>query len=1093
MGCQASREDWDGLGKDLNTLVEEAEQGAEEPPPAAVPTSGPLSAKDYKSRLTSSEGTQTVKFPTTRCTIKFAFATLRGLYPDSPDKPNQDSLCALPQFGGDEEQALFGVFDGHGEYGTECSLFARDKVPENLLSNQHFIVSPEVAFVRSMVNTNSQLHAEHSIDDAMAGTTAICALMRGRTLYVANVGDSRAVLAERKGDSLQPVDLSFDQTPFRRDECDRVKRCGARVLTLDQLEGLKDPDIECWGEDEDENDGDPPRLWAPNASYPGAAFTRSIGDATAERIGVFAEPEVVTKTLHKDHPFLVLASDGVWEFLTSKSVVDMVSKFGDPQDACLSVVAESYRLWLANDTRTDDITMIVVQFHGLVEEEQHMALTVPIGAMMDFSRCPVGPSSLQVQPLPAIEATDSEVMTAGTTSSSRGHARTSRFMGRALSKLPRSQPRTKWAGGVVIGSSPSSPHSRGSGSGLAPAGSAGLMAHPGPSELRMLSRAVWKHFLLRALTAEQRTALLGMFEQVKLGAGHVLLRQGETGEQLFVIETGEYDVFINQPGADQPEYVHTYKNTPGRRPITFGELALVCGRPRAATVVARTAGTLWALSRTTLRQALRGLGWQLAGSPSSEADVDLITSILRDVETLKPLGCDELARLAAAMTAQAYAPDEALVSQGEQGNEFVLLRSGTVSCTMSKAANLEPVEVMRLQAGQYFGERALLASAPRAANVVAVGDVVHALKLSRAAVERVLGCTLSTARAAHTLWKEALCAQREVLSRMQTAALGGLGQGVLALDELQARGVLLSTDCSATMLMEHSESGAMLTVRITSVADATNLERWPLVLRAREITRSLEPSFFVPGVLKSFKDDRVVAEVLTTSGLCTVEKLVGSAALDERSAAFVVASLVLGLEHLHFSDVVYRGLSAATVIVNDGGQVQLVDFRFATHGKGRAFTLCGYPEYLAPETVLGQGAGTTADLWALGVLTFALLTGGDTPFAAPGDDEMHVYRRVAKCAPARALPPSASPQAADFVSALLRREPGDRLGARVRPGLGELKAHPWLSGINWEALQHHELPPPPGIRERMYNLDGLQNVPFRAEPYSGDANWIQGF
>eukprot|EP00955_Chlamydomonas_euryale_P023189 244256-Chlamydomonas_euryale.AAC.1 len=50
-------------------------------------------------------------------------------------------------------------------------------------------------------------------------------------------------------------------------------------------------------------------------------------------------------------------------------------------------------------------------------------------------------------------------------------------------------------------------------------------------------------------------------------------------------------------------------------------------------------------------------------------------------------------------------------------------------------------------------------------------------------------------------------------------------------------------------------------VRITSVADATNLERWPLVLRAREITRSLEPSFFVPGVLKSFKDDRVVAEV----------------------------------------------------------------------------------------------------------------------------------------------------------------------------------------------------------------------------------------
>ena len=64
----------------------------------------------------------------------------------------------------------------------------------------------------------------------------------------------------------------------RRDECERVKRCGARVLTLDQLEGLKDPNVEHWGTEED-NDGDPPRLWAPNATYPGTAFTRSIGDS----------------------------------------------------------------------------------------------------------------------------------------------------------------------------------------------------------------------------------------------------------------------------------------------------------------------------------------------------------------------------------------------------------------------------------------------------------------------------------------------------------------------------------------------------------------------------------------------------------------------------------------------------------------------------------------------------------------------------------------------------------------------------------------------------------------------------------------------
>lgn len=93
-----------------------------------LPTSGPLNAKDYKSRLSSSEGTQSLYFPSCGYTIRYAYVTQRGYYPDAPDKANQDSLCSHPQFGGDMEQALFGVFDGHGEYGTQCSQFAREKV-----------------------------------------------------------------------------------------------------------------------------------------------------------------------------------------------------------------------------------------------------------------------------------------------------------------------------------------------------------------------------------------------------------------------------------------------------------------------------------------------------------------------------------------------------------------------------------------------------------------------------------------------------------------------------------------------------------------------------------------------------------------------------------------------------------------------------------------------------------------------------------------------------------------------------------------------------------------------------------------------------
>lgn len=79
--------------------------------------------------------------------------------------------------------------------------------------------------------------------------------------------------------------MSSDQTPYRRDERERVKKFGARVLSMDQIEGLE-PQHENWGdlnlgEDIDEG-GDPPRVWSPNGDYPGTAFTRSLGDLLAE-------------------------------------------------------------------------------------------------------------------------------------------------------------------------------------------------------------------------------------------------------------------------------------------------------------------------------------------------------------------------------------------------------------------------------------------------------------------------------------------------------------------------------------------------------------------------------------------------------------------------------------------------------------------------------------------------------------------------------------------------------------------------------------------------------------------------------------------
>jgi len=122
-------------------------------------------------------------------------------------------------------------------------------------------------------------------------------------MSISNVGDSRAIVGQTSksgGATLSAKPLSRDQTPYRSDERARVKLQGARILSLDQIEGLE-PIHENWGDvelgTEIDEGGDPPRIWSPNGDYPGTAFTRSLGDAYAEELGVFAEPEMITRTV----------------------------------------------------------------------------------------------------------------------------------------------------------------------------------------------------------------------------------------------------------------------------------------------------------------------------------------------------------------------------------------------------------------------------------------------------------------------------------------------------------------------------------------------------------------------------------------------------------------------------------------------------------------------------------------------------------------------------------------------------------------------------------------------------------------------------
>jgi len=227
---------------------------------------------------------------------------------------------------------------------------------------------------------------------------------KNRALHQAYSNLADVAGADGEGGSnhtLAALPLTRDHTPFREDERDRVKKAGGRVLTVDMLEGLE-PVHENFGqfragEDIDEI-GDPPRVWMKDADFPGTAFTRSLGDAVGEEIGVTPTPEIVSRRITKNDRIMVVASDGVFEFIPNRTVIDICADCHDPLEACRNLVQESYRKWLHYELRTDDITAIVIFLQCQKESDDEAA---DVRQMLEISTAqgqkPMKPSSASPQ------------------------------------------------------------------------------------------------------------------------------------------------------------------------------------------------------------------------------------------------------------------------------------------------------------------------------------------------------------------------------------------------------------------------------------------------------------------------------------------------------------------------------------------------------------------------------------------------------------------------------------------------------------------------------------------------------------------------
>lgn len=240
-----------------------------------------------------------------------------------------------------------------------------------------------------------------------------------------------------------------------------------------------------------------------------------------------------------------------------------------------------------------------------------------------------------------------------------------------------------------------------------------------------LEASLERNVLFQHLDHEERQEMFDAMFEVRFKSGDTIIEQGDqNGDHFYVVDEGECDIYVSTDG-NSP--VHVQHVSPGG---SFGELALIYGSARAATVKASTPVLLWAIDRITYRRILMGNTMRKRG---------LYNNFLEKVKILESLTPYERLTIADALEEISFPPNTAIVNQGDMGNIFYIIVEGEAK-VMKQEDDDEggPQQVGTLGPSDYFGEIALLTNRPRAASVIAVTRL-KCVKLDRERFRRVLG------------------------------------------------------------------------------------------------------------------------------------------------------------------------------------------------------------------------------------------------------------------------------------------------------------------------------------------------------------------
>ena len=257
-------------------------------------------------------------------------------------------------------------------------------------------------------------------------------------------------------------------------------------------------------------------------------------------------------------------------------------------------------------------------------------------------------------------------------------------------------------------------------------------------------------------------------------------------------------------------------------------------------------------------------------------------------------------------------------------------------------------------------------------------------------------------------------------------------------------------------LCKHKKTGEIFVMKILKKNDIIKQKQVDHVYSEFNILSMLKHPFIVQLLGFNFEDPKYIyfiLEYIQGGELFTLLRTKGSFPVPQTK--FYIAHIITIFEYLHSKNIVYRDLKPENILINKNGYLKLTDFGFAKQLENeKTYTLCGTPEYLAPEIILNKGHGKAVDWWTLGILLYEMLVGID-PFS--DDDPMKTYQKILKGK--INFPKTIDKDAKSLIKHLLTQDTSKRFGC-LKNGVKDILNHRFFEGFDWKNFVYLTMPAP---------------------------------